>query len=183
MHVSALVLDQRLTSGFLISKRHGERHFERARSTLSLSAVARSTGRLLRAHCVRRVARWPVHFIPSSASGRVAPLDVDDLGSALAVLCEIEHPPSREIELGGAEQMTIREYLARLRAQQFSGNAQPATVIAVPHWLARAGSHVCDLLHVTPFSFGHLQLMQHDNVPRANHLSQLLQITERMLEK
>lgn len=32
-------------------------------------------------------------------------------------------------------------------------------------------------------AFGHLQLMQHDNVPRVNHLSQLLQIKERMLEK
>ena len=28
---------------------------------------------------------------------------------------------------------------------------------------------------MTPFSFGHLQLMQHDNVPRVNHLPQLLQ--------
>ena len=180
VHVSALGLDQHVTSGFLLSKRHGEaalraRSFDTIIVRPSLLDGVDGYG----AHWFRRVARWPIHFVPSSARGRVAPLDVDDLGAALAVLCEIDHPPSREIELGGAEQMTIPKSLARLRAQQRGANARPATVIEVPHWLARAGSHVCDLLHVTPFSFGHLQLMQYDNVPRVNHLSQLLQATER----
>ena len=184
VHVSALGLDQHVTSGFLLSKRHGEaalraRSFDTVIVRPSLLDGVDGYG----AHWFRRVARWPVHFVPSSARGRVAPLDVDDLGAALAVLCEIDHPPSREIELGGAEQMTIPKYLARLRAQQCGANARPATVIEVPHSIARAGSHVCDLLHVTPFSFGHLQLMQHDNVPRVNHLSRLLQATERTPER
>ena len=185
VHVSALGLDQQVTSGFLISKRHGEaalraRSFDTVIVRPSLLDGADGYG----AHWFRRVARWPVHFIPSSARGRVAPLDVDDLGAALAVLCEIGRPPSHEIELGGAEQMTIRQYLARLRAQQCGVNATPATVIEVPHWIARIGSHVCDLLHVTPFSFGHLQLMQHDNVPGVNHLAQLLQLRkERQKDK
>ena len=123
----------------------------------------------------RQVARWPVHFIPASARGRVAPLDVDDLGIALAVLCQLDNLGSREVELGGAAQMTVREYLARLRVQQCGANARPALTITIPHWLARIGSHLCDLLHVTPFSFGHLQLMQHDNVPRLNRLPELLE--------
>ena len=104
----------------------------------------------------------------------VAPLDVDDLANALAALCEVDVLPSREIELGGTAQMTIREYLARLRVEQCGTDARPALAIAIPHWLARTGSHVCDLLHVTPFSFGHLQLMQHDNVPRVNRLPELV---------
>lgn len=113
-------------------------------------------------------------MIPTSACGRVAPLDVDDLGNALAALCEINALPSREIELGGTAQMTIREYRARLRVQQCGASVRPALVIAAPHWLARIGSHVCDLLHVIPFSFGHLQLTQRDNVPRGNRLQELL---------
>ena len=67
--------------------------------------------------------------------------------------------------------MTIRAYVARLRSEQCGANVRPALTLAIPHWLARIGSHVCDLLHVTPFSFGHLQLMQHDNVPRVNYLA------------
>ena len=184
VHVSALGLEQRVTSRFLISKRHGEaalrqRSFDCVIVRPSLLDGVDGYG----TRWFRKVARWPVHFIPASSQGRVAPLDVDDLGVALAVLCELDHPPSREIELGGAAQMTIREYLARLRVEQCGANARPALTLALPHWLARMGSHVCDLLHVTPFSFGHLQLMQHDNVPRVNHLPQLLQVTEKTREK
>jgi len=184
LHVSALGLEQRVTSGFLTSKRHGEaalqaRSFDCVIVRPSLLDGADGYG----ARWFRKVARWPVHFIPASARGRVAPLDVDDLGVALAVLCEIDDVPSREIELGGAVQLTIREYLARLRVEQCGANARPALTIAIPHWIARIGSHVCDLLPVTPFSFGHLQLMQRDNVPRVNHLLELLQATERKQEK
>jgi NADH dehydrogenase len=175
VHVSTLSLDERVTSGSLISKRHGEaalqaHSFDCVIVRPSLLDGADGYG----ARWFRKVARWPVYFIPTSACGRVAPLDVDDLGVALAVLCEIDHLPSREIELGGASQMTIREYLARLWVEQRGANARPALTIAIPHWIARIGSHVCDLLHVTPFSFGHLQLMQRDNVPRVNHTPELL---------
>jgi len=35
-------------------------------------------------------------------------------------------------------------------------------------------SHVCDVLHVTPFSFGHLELMRRDNLPSRDLLAMLL---------
>ena len=175
VHVSALGLDERVTSRFLTSKRRGEaallaRAIECVVVRPSLLDGADGYG----ARWFRRIARWPIHLVPASARGRVAPLDVDDLGVALAVLCEIEALTSREVELGGAEQMTIGQYLGRLRNAQGGATARPALTVSVPHWLARVGSHVCDLLHLTPFSFGHLQLMQRDNVPRVNALPQLL---------
>ena len=182
VHVSALGLEQRVTSRFLTSKRHGEaalraRTYECVIVRPSLLEGVDGFG----ARWFRTVARWPVHFIPASARGRVAPLDVDDLGNALAALCEVDVLPSREVDLGGAEQMTIRDYLARLRIEQCGTNARPARAIAIPHWVARVGSHVCDLLHVTPYSFGHLQLMQRDNVPGVNRLPEL--VTEKKQEK
>jgi uncharacterized protein YbjT (DUF2867 family) len=175
VHVSALGLDQHVTSAFLISKRHGEaalrkRTFDSVIVRPSLLDGADGYG----ARWFRRVARWPIHFVPASARGRVAPLDVDDLGTALAVLCECSSAVSREVELGGATQMSIPEYLARLRVEQCGANVRPAIAIAIPHWIARTGSHVCDLLHMTPYSFGHLQLMQHDNLPHINRLPELL---------
>ena len=175
VHVSALGLDQRVTSGFLISKRHGEaalrkRTFDSVIVRPSLLDGADGYG----ARWFRRVARCPIHFVPASARGRVAPLDVDDLGAALALLCESSRPVSREVELGGTTQMTIPEYIARLRVEQCGANARPAIAIAIPHWIARTGSHICDLLHVTPYSFGHLQLMQNDNLPSINRLPELL---------
>jgi len=184
VHVSALGLDQRVTSGFLTSKRHGDaallaRSFDCMIVRPSLLDGADGYG----ARWFRKLARWPVHVIPASARGRVAPLAVDDLGVALAVLCEIAAVPAREIELGGPGHMTIREYLARLRVEQCGAGVRPALTLAIPHWLARIGSHACDLLHATPYSFGHLQLMQHDNVPRENGLPYLLSLKEKTREK
>ena len=45
----------------------------------------------------------------------------------------------------------------------------------LPATAARIASHACDALHVTPFSFGHLELLRRDNVPSPNLLPQLLQ--------
>ena len=42
--------------------------------------------------------------------------------------------------------------------------------IPVPALLARLGSHLCDLLHFSPFSYGHLELMRRDNLPQVNML-------------
>ena len=73
VHVSALGLDQRVTSRFLISKRHGEMALQ-ARSFDSIivrpSLLDGPDG--YGARWFRMVSRWPVHFVPASARGRVA---------------------------------------------------------------------------------------------------------------
>jgi uncharacterized protein YbjT (DUF2867 family) len=173
IHVSALGLSLEATSRFILSKAKGE------------AAVARSSADYLivrpslldgeggyGARWLRRVARWPVHFVPSDAAGRIAALHVQDLGEAIASLCEERVGlASRVIELGGTDHRTIAETLAALRALTHS---EPATVIKVPADLALLGAVLCDLAHFSPFSFGHLELMRHDNVPRENMLVALL---------
>lgn len=176
IHVSALGLDQRVSSGFLRSKLNGERAlFDRELDLVIVRPSLLDGADGYGARWLRRIARWPVHMLPASAKGRIAPLGVDDLGAALAVLCEQpSRTAPREVDLGGAKSMTMREYLSTLRADQLGVNAPRAIYAPVPHWVARLGSRVCDLLHVTPFSFGHLELMRHDNVPRVNVLPELL---------
>jgi uncharacterized protein YbjT (DUF2867 family) len=75
------------------------------------------------------------------------------------------------LELGGSELRTLAEHLAALRGEHAT---TPARVLAVPRWLARACSHLCDVLHLSPYSFGHLELLRKDNVPRVNALPALL---------
>ena len=176
LHISALGLDSPMSSGFVTSKRRGE---TAVLARFSDCVVVRPS--LLDgvdgfgARWLRRVARSPVHVVPGSAIGRIAPLHVEALAGALVELCELPAGAApREVELGGPKSMTIRAYLAALRVDELGLTVPRATVIEIPHWLARLGSHVCDLLHVTPFSFGHLELMQHDNVPRNNSLPRLL---------
>jgi hypothetical protein len=50
-------------------------------------------------------------------------------------------------------------------------------VIYLPHWLARPMSHLLDMFHFSPMSFGHLELMTRDNVPEINRLASLIALT------
>lgn len=175
IQVSALGLHQPLRSGFLRSKAAGERAIMAAggdwcivRPSL-LDADRGGFG----ARWIRRVARWPVHPLPPAACGRIAALDVRDLGEALARLALRPTLPgeSREFELGGHHALNLGELMASLRTLH---TPVPARCMSVPNWLARIGSHVLDVLHLTPFSFGHWELLQRDNLPQPNRLEEVL---------
>lgn len=177
VHVSALGLQAPMRSGFLRSKADGEAALRRSGADACIvrpSLLDAETGGY-GAAWIRRVARWPVHVLPADATGRIAALDVRDLGLALA---ELAHRPRlatsegpAEFELGGDTALALGDYLAALRARR---GARPALRLPVPGLLARLASHACDLLHLTPFSFGHWELLRRDNVPALNALPVLL---------
>jgi NADH dehydrogenase len=173
IHVSALGLSADAASGFITSKLRGESAVAAAGIDASIVRPSLLDGEGgFGAYWLRRVARWPVHFVPSSATGRIAPLAVTDLGEVIARLAEFRgRDDLREVDLGGTASMSMRELMTALRAPH---GLPPAMVLVVPHGVARAVGHACDLLHLTPFSFGHLELMSRDNVPRVNRLPELL---------
>lgn len=172
VHVSALGLRPEARSRLLRSKLVAERKIAGSGADYSLVRPALLDGDGgFGAGWLRRVAAWPVHVYPADAKGRLAPLDVRDLGDALAVLCERGGEGRREVELGGSAKRTMAEYLAALRALR---SERPALRLPVPAFLARLGSHLCDLLHFSPFSYGHLELMRRDNLPRVNLLGALI---------
>ena len=177
VHVSALGLQAPMRSGFLRSKADGEAALRRSGANCCivrpslLDAERGGYG----AAWIRRVARWPVHALPADATGLIAALDVRDLGEALASLAHrprLDHAGQpMQFELGGSQAMSLRDYLVALRALH---SQRPALPVSVPGWLARLASHICDLLHVTPFSFGHWELLRRDNLPAHNDLPHLL---------
>jgi len=108
--------------------------------------------------------------------GKIAALTADDAGEALAQLCLLvaAEPASRNnrlYELGGSENFSFADYIAGLRRRY---SQRPALALPAPGWLARLASHLCDLVHFSPFSFGHWELLCSDNVPHPNRLPQLL---------
>lgn len=169
IHVSALGLHDAARSRFLRSKLAGERAVAACGSNYSIVRPSLLDGEGgFGARWLRRAARCPVHFVPADAAGRIAAMDVRDLGEAIAVLCE--KPAAKKVELGGAVACGMADYLAALRPAALP----PALLVRVPAWLARIASHLCDLAHFSPFSFGHLELMRRDNTPRHNLLPALL---------
>ena len=172
VHVSALGLRPQALSGFIHSKILAERAIAAAGADYSIVRPSLLDGDGgFGAEWIRRVARWPVHFIPAEARGRMAPLDVRDLGEALAVLCERGGEGRREVELGGSVKRTMADYLGALRAVQ---GRQPALRLPIPAPLARLAAAACDFLHLTPLCPGLLDLMRRDNLPRANQLRTLI---------
>lgn len=174
VHVSALGLDGPVRSRFLRSKRDGEAALRASGADWHIVRPSLLDGEGgFGARWIRRVARWPIHCLPADALGRIAVLDVRDLGDAIArlALARAGATSTREHELGGLHPCTLAEHVAAMRRLHTDS---PALRLAIPGWLARVASHACDLLHATPFSYGHWELLRHDNCPRDNRLPALL---------
>lgn len=184
IHVSALGLNHDHRSGFLRSKFKAEQLLGMSGADYCLVRPSLLDGRGgFGASWIRRLAHLPVHLLPSKATGKIAALDVEDLGEALANLVEFPiavnvRPDQREFDLGGLQLRDIATYMQAMRMNHAS---EPARCIRVPGLLAQIGSHICDLLHFSPFSFGHWELLHYDNIPRVNRLPELLGRTPRMV--
>lgn len=174
VHVSIMGIDSPATSRFVTSKQRGETAVRDSNADWYIvrpSLVDGEGG--FGAKWFRRVAAWPVYFAPANAAGRFAPIDAGDLGDAVANIALGNHAPGTEkeriYELGGDHILSISEFLQRLNPK---GPAR--LVISIPAWCARLVSHVCDLVHCTPFSFGHYELLQYRNYPENNRLTEVL---------
>ena len=164
IHVTALGLHAAASSGFITAKLAGEIGIAAANPAACIVRPSLLDGvDGFGSRWLRRVAQWPVHFVPSDAFGRLAPLDVGELGESIAALCMCDASAMpASVELGGEQSFAMAEYLHALRR-----NPQPAVRVTVPAWLVRCFAHVFDALHVTPLSWGHQELMRRDNVPCA----------------
>jgi NADH dehydrogenase len=174
VHVSALGLRHPHRSGFLRSKLAAEQAIVAAGGDYRIVRPSLLEGPGgFGALWLRALARLPLHFRARAARGRIAALHVDELGEALAALVAMPIPvgaavSERLFELGGLQARALPDYLAALR-----GGA-PWLALRVPDWCCRVASHLLDVLHFSPFSFGHWELLQHDNLPMPNRLPELL---------
>lgn len=177
IQVSALGLRENAKSRFLSSKLLGEQAIKRTNGNWIIARPSLLDGEGgYGAWWLRAVAKLPIYVVPADAKGLLAALDVSDLGEALATLSlasaeRLQLDRSREFDLGGPNALTFRQYIEALRRNHTN---KPALCIPIPALLARLGAHLCDLFHVTPFSFGHWELLQQDNKPTENRLAELI---------
>ena len=177
VHVSALGLSLTAKSRFLTSKFKGEQAIKQSTCDWAIVRPSLLDGDGgFGAEWLRGVSKLPLFIIPSSATGKIAALTVEDAGIALARLCtqdaktlNLEH--SRIFELGGLKTYTFESYIRGLRSRYTN---KRSVAIPIPGWIARAGAHLFDLVHFSPFSFGHWELLCSDNIPEENRLPELL---------
>ena len=173
VHVSALGLCNPVRSRFLSSKLDGEKAIQETNADWHIirpSLIDGDGG--YGTKWFQRVANWPIHFAPANAQGQLRPVNVNDVAEAICnVALSTQSPQSnveRIYELGGNHRMDLFEYLATLTPNP------PTIKVRIPSWVARISSHLFDLLHLTPFSFGHYELLKFDNCPASNDLPRLL---------
>ena len=164
IHVTALGLHAQASSGFLREKLAGEAAIAKLGGEACIVRPSLLDGvDGFGSRWLRRVAEWPVHFVPVDAQGALAPLDVNDLGEAIAALCSCPRdalPVS--VELGGEAHFQLAQYLKALRTRPVA-----AFTLQVPAWMVRVAAHALDVLHLTPLSWGHVELMRRDDAPHA----------------
>lgn len=172
VHVSALGFDPALRSGFLRSKHDGEDALRASGADWHIvrPSLLDGEGGTGGAYWIRRVARWPLHPVPRGATGHIAVLDAGDLGEAIAKLV-LEGAVGREHDVGGLDVRTLGEHLAAMRAMR---GLPPARRLLLPDWVTALAARFCDLLHWTPLSYAHWELLQRDNCPHVNELPALL---------
>jgi uncharacterized protein YbjT (DUF2867 family) len=175
IHTSALGLHEGAKSRFLSSKLRGEQAIAASGADHCIVRPSLIDGLGgFGASWLRMLARWPVHFVPVGATGKIAAVQAHDLGLAYAALAALPSLHAwRQANLGGTRLFAYGQYLQLLRGVE-AGQAKPALQIPLPNWMARIGSHLCDVLRFSPFSYGHWILLQRDNMPVPNALPALL---------
>lgn len=173
VHVSALGLSVEAKSRFLTSKFTGEKAIMNSGCDWVIVRPSLLDGEGgYGAGWLRGIAKSPIFIVPNSAKGRITALTVEDAGAALTKLCissavDLDLVNARVFELGGEESHSFEEYIRGIRKRYSSSKS---LCVTIPGWLARIGAHICDLLHFSPFSFGHWELLCKDNVPINNKL-------------
>ena len=179
VHMSAIGINDLLNNEFAKSKLRGE------------VAIQDSgcRGAIIRASIVNapdgygsgwmyRVAKWPVWLIPAGATKFLCPIEAKDLGVALAKLVisqlQFKNQKLEVLEVGGAEILTLKDYLQKLRAQQKCLPITPVLTIKIPRVIAKFFAKLFDVFHLTPYSIGHHELLESDNIPNKNVLAQIL---------
>ncbi len=177
IHTSALGLHEGAKSRFLSSKLKGEQAVQASGADHCIVRPSLIDGvGGFGASWLRMLARWPVHFVPRGATGRIAALQAVDLGEAYAALARMPTlARQREANLGGERLFAYRHYLQVLRGVEHAEHpVAPALQVLLPDWMTRVGAHLCDVFRFSPFSYGHWILLQRDNMPVPNALPQLL---------
>jgi len=176
IHISALGLDQPVTSLFSTSKLQGEHCIARSQADWAILRASLVEGDGAYGWSwFRRIAKWPVHFVPANHA-LIAPVNVSYLARAVVSLIAANttglSDEDRLFEVSNGINYSLPEYLSAL------DNGKRKTQIGVPDTVVRFAAKILDWLHLTPLSFGHYELLKYNNIPKLNALPSLLDNTD-----
>lgn len=163
VHISALGLHDGLRAEFSISKIKGEQGIVQSGADWHLIRASLVEGEGgYGANWFKKLARWPVHFIPEKHA-LISPVDVSIVAERVFYLLAIdtERVPSyhRIHEVSNGVDYLLPDYLVALNG----GRTRPR--INIPDRVVRFVTTLCDRLNLTPLTYGHYELLTYDNCP------------------
>ena len=117
------------------------------------------------------LASMPVTFLPAGGTQRVQPVLIDDLVAAVLRLAETSATLRRVVPVVGPSPMTLREFLAHLRAAL---GFEPARAIAIPAAIISLAARIGDRLPGSLLDTETLGMLDRGNVADPDELRRLL---------
>lgn len=172
VQVSALGADEAAQSRYHLSKKRAD-DFLRSLPVHSVivqpSLVYGSDG--TSARLFTTLASLPLIGLPGAGGQQIQPVHVDDVVCAIVAL--VANPPASgtRVPLVGPQPMSLRDFLARLRAAMGMGRA---FFLPVPRGLVRAGAAAAPLLPGSLLDAETLQMLERGNTADAAPIRTLL---------
>ncbi len=176
VQLSALGADDAATSGYHVSKRTADEFLARlplSSAVVQPSLVFGADGASSRMFMA--LASLPLVPLPGSGAQRVQPIHIDDLVAALVALLEHDAWRVGRVALVGPEPLTLRAYLAALRAQMDA--AIPlgrARFVPVPQAIVQRGAQLAEHVPGALINREALQMLERGNTADAAVTAALL---------
>jgi uncharacterized protein YbjT (DUF2867 family) len=172
VQISALGADEQAQSRYHLSKKEADDFLASLplRSAIAQPSLVYGAGGAS-AKLFTMLASLPLIALPGGGKQMIQPVHVDDVVAALLALLDSDLPAGMRVPLVGSQPISLRAFLASLRAQLGLGRGCFA---AVPITLARLGAHASAVLPGALLDPETLQMLERGNTADPTAIRALL---------
>ncbi len=130
----------------------------------------------------RQLAALPLVPLPAGGNFSFCPILVQDLAALVAEAVVCPTPKRGAVEVGGADEMTLREILMTIRAAR-RGNASPGGPgLSIPKFLMKPAAWLGDLTGAGPLDSDMLDMLVQSKAPHLSDMAQSFEFRPRGLK-
>jgi len=118
----------------------------------------------------RQLAALPIVPLPAGGRFSFSPLLVEDLAQLVLEAMEREPMPRGVIEVGGTDEMTLRDILLSMRAAKKGGSSEIGLTFCIPKLLMKPAAWFGDLTGTGPLTSDMLEMLVTSEAPKLNQM-------------
>lgn len=129
----------------------------------------------------RRLAALPVVPLPAGGNFSFRPILVEDVAALVLEALEIEPVPTRPIEVGGADELSLKELLLTIRATGFDSDRSRGATVSIPKLLMKPAAWFGDLTGAGPLNSEMLEMLVMSEAPNLDMMHRAFKFRPRGL--